>query len=55
MFFNGLFSTSTRESIRNRRQLASTTFQNLDQKANQTYGWMSGAVRSANDSFRGWF
>jgi|MDTC01.3.fsa_nt_gb hypothetical protein len=40
---------SMQETIRNKRQMASTSFQNFDQKANQLYNLMSSVLKSVNE------
>lgn len=40
---------SMQESIRNKRQMASTAFQNFDQKANQLYTLMSSVLKVMNE------
>ena len=41
------------ESVRNKRQLASTAFQNFDQKSNQLYNLLSSVMKSLNEMRRG--
>jgi hypothetical protein len=50
----GLSSTikeveSIQENVRNKRQMASTAFQNLDQKANQLYTLLSSVMKAMNE------
>ena len=40
---------SMQETVRNKRQMASTAFQNFDQKANQLYNLMSSVLKSLNE------
>ncbi|MCK5689604.1 hypothetical protein KAI87_10065 [Myxococcota bacterium] len=40
---------SDQETIRNKRQMASTAFQNFDQKANQLYNLMSSVMKTMNE------
>jgi len=40
---------SMQETIRNKRQMASTAFQNFDQKANQLYNLMASVLKSLNE------
>jgi hypothetical protein len=40
---------SMQETVRNKRQMASTAFQNFDQKANQLYNLMSSVLKSVNE------
>ncbi len=40
---------SMQETIRNKRQMASTAFQNFDQKANQLYNLLSSVLKSLNE------
>ncbi len=40
---------SAQETIRNKRQMASTAFQNFDQKSNQLYNLMSSVLKSMNE------
>jgi len=40
---------SMQETIRNKRQMASTAFQNFDQKANQLYNLMASVLKSVNE------
>ena len=40
---------SMQETVRNKRQMASTSFQNFDQKANQLYNLMSSVLKSVNE------
>ncbi|MEO1173473.1 MAG: hypothetical protein AAFX94_15680, partial [Myxococcota bacterium] len=40
---------SMQETIRNKRQMASTAFQNFDQKANQLYNLMSSVLKVMNE------
>ncbi|MBN2430912.1 MAG: hypothetical protein JXQ27_05525 [Acidobacteria bacterium] len=37
------------ETVRNRRQMASTSFQNFDQKANQLYNLLSNVMKAMNE------
>lgn len=51
---NGLSDTikeveSLQESVRNRRQMASTAFQNFDQKANQLLNLLSSVMKAMNE------
>jgi methyl-accepting chemotaxis protein len=51
---NGLNDTikeveSMQETVRNKRQMASTAFQNFDQKANQLYNLMSSVMKAMNE------
>lgn len=51
---NGLSNTikeleSVQETVRNKRQMASTAFQNFDQKANQLYNLLSSVMKSMNE------
>jgi hypothetical protein len=43
------FAESMQETVRNKRQMASTAFQNFDQKANQLYNLMSSVLKSLNE------
>ena len=38
------------ETLRDRRQMASTTFQNVDQKANQLYNMLSSVLKTMNEA-----
>jgi len=40
---------SMQETVRNKRQMASTAFQNFDQKANQLYNLMSSVMKAMNE------
>jgi hypothetical protein len=40
---------SNRETIRNKRQMASTDFQNFDQKANQLFNLLSNVMKAMNE------
>lgn len=40
---------SMQETVRNKRQMASTSFQNFDQKANQLYNLMSSVLKATNE------
>ncbi|MFC1611453.1 hypothetical protein ACFL6C_10870 [Myxococcota bacterium] len=40
---------SMQETVRNKRQMASTAFQNFDQKANQLYNLMASVLKSLNE------
>ncbi len=40
---------SMQETVRNKRQLASTAFQNFDQKANQLYNMLSSVMKAMNE------
>ncbi len=40
---------SMQETVRNKRQMASTAFQNFDQKANQLYNLMASVMKSLNE------
>jgi hypothetical protein len=40
---------SMQETVRNKRQMASTAFQNFDQKANQLYNLLSSVLKSVNE------
>jgi hypothetical protein len=40
---------SQQETVRNKRQAASTSFQNFDQKANQLYNMLSSVMKTANE------
>ncbi|MED5464441.1 MAG: hypothetical protein VX699_07295 [Myxococcota bacterium] len=40
---------SMQETVRNKRQMASTSFQNFDQKANQLYNLISSVMKSMNE------
>ena len=40
---------SMQETVRNKRQMASTAFQNFDQKSNQLYNLMSSVLKSMNE------
>jgi methyl-accepting chemotaxis protein len=40
---------SQQEAVRNKRQAASTSFQNFDQKANQQYNLLSSVMKSMNE------
>lgn len=40
---------SWQESVRNERQMASTSFQNFDQKSNQLYNLLSSVLKSVNE------
>ena len=40
---------SMQETVRNKRQMASTSFQNFDQKSNQLYNLMSSVLKSVNE------
>ena len=40
---------STRESVRNKRQMARTAFQNFDQKANQLFNLLSSVMKSMKE------
>ena len=40
---------SMQETVRNKRQMASTAFQNFDQKANQLYNLLSSVMKSMNE------
>jgi hypothetical protein len=51
---NGLDTTmkqleADQETVRNKRQMASTSFQNFDQKANQLYNLMSTVLKAMNE------
>ena len=51
---NGLNDTikmveSMQETVRNKRQMASTSFQNFDQKSNQLYNLISSVMKSMNE------
>jgi methyl-accepting chemotaxis protein len=37
------------EQVRNKRQMASTAFQNFDQKANQQYNLLSSIMKAMNE------
>lgn len=40
---------SMQETVRNKRQMASTAFQNFDQKANQLYNLLSSVMKAMNE------
>ena len=40
---------SSQETIRNQRQMASTAFQNFDQKMNQLYNLMSSVLKTTSE------
>ena len=40
---------SMQETVRNKRQMASTAFQNFDQKSNQLYNMMSAVMKAFNE------
>ena len=40
---------SMQETVRNKRQMSSTAFQNFDQKANQLYNLLSSVMKAMNE------
>jgi hypothetical protein len=44
---------SMRKNVRNKRQMASTAFQNYDQKANQLYNLLSSVMKAMNEMRKG--